>query len=126
MAQLPEYAKINGGDQADVRGDDVGTAASESLMGHQQKNWEERQVAESTRWGRWRRCISAIFSLQGLLNTLLLFVILGLLVDRRWHKQRHGHFEGNGDITGYAPQCESIPSLANKGDCSSGRSRLLV
>lgn len=103
-ARQLEYAKIDDGDQGDVRGDDVGVEASQSLMGNEQENWKERQAANNARRGRWRRCLTAVFSLQGLLNTLLLFVILGLLVDRRWHKQRHGHFEGNGDITGFAPR----------------------
>lgn len=91
--------------------DELTIEASESLMGHgQKKDWEELEVTESARQSRWRRCCSTFFSFQGLFNTLLLLVILGLLVDRRWHKERFGHFEGNGDITGFAPRCECHPS----------------
>ena len=109
-AQQPEYANTSDSSHGDVRGDDIGTEASESLMGHGQKDWEGLQAASGrTSQSRWRRCCSALCSLQGLLNTLLLFVILGLLIDRRWQQRRYGHFEGNGDITGFAPRCEYFP-----------------
>lgn len=106
-AHQPEYANTSDGGHGDVRGDDIGNEASESLMGHGQKDWEGLQATSArSPQSRWRRLCSAMFSLQGLFNTLLLMVILGLLVDRRWQKRRYGHFEGNGDITGFAPRCE--------------------
>lgn len=72
-------------------------------MGHGEKSWDELREAGRLRQGRWQRSRAAVFSCQGLLNTLLLFVILGLLVDRRYHQEKYGHFEGNGDISGFAP-----------------------
>lgn len=115
-AQQPKYAKMTGGDHGGVCGDDVSTESNESLMGHGQRKWEDLQAPGSERQNLGRRCYSAICSLQGLLNTLLLFVIMGLLIDRQWHEERHGHFEGNGDITGFAPRCKSILSLTKTAD----------
>lgn len=112
--QRPGYTNMNGGEHGDVSGDDVSTEPSESLMGNGHKTWDGLQAPGSARQSLWRRCYSATCSLQGLLNTVLLFVILGLLVDRRWHKERPGHFEGNGDLTGFAPRCKFVPSLANE------------
>lgn len=112
-AQQPRYARLSRDDHGDVRGDDLDTKASEVLMGHGEKNWEEPQVDGRARHGWWRRFGSVIFSIQGLLNALLLYVILGLLVDSRLQKNRYGHFEGNGDITGFAPRSEyrSLPAI---------------
>lgn len=73
-------------------------------MGHGEKSWDELREAGRLRQSRWQRSRAAVFSCQGLLNTLLLFVILGLLVDRRYHQEKYGHFEGTGDISGFAPQ----------------------
>lgn len=73
-------------------------------MGHGEKSWDELREASRLRQSRWQRSRAAVFSCQGLLNTLLLFVILGLLVDRRFQKEKYGHFEGNGDISGFAPR----------------------
>jgi hypothetical protein len=43
-----------------------------------------------------------------LLDTVLLLVIVGLLVDKRWkhHSHKSHTYEGVGDITGFAPTCE--------------------
>lgn len=73
-------------------------------MGHGEKSWDELREAGRPRQSRWQRSRAAVFSCQGLLNTLLLFMILGLLVDRRYQNERYGHFEGNGDISGFQPQ----------------------
>ncbi|KAG6366962.1 hypothetical protein INS49_001143 [Diaporthe citri] len=99
----PEYSNIGSPHQENVR-DDASTDASESLMGHGEKSWDELREAGRLRQSRWQRSRAAVFSCQGLLNTLLLFVILGLLVDRRYHQEKYGHFEGSGDISGFAPQ----------------------
>lgn len=73
-------------------------------MGHGEKSWDELREAGRLRPSRWQRSRAAVFSCQGLINTLLLVVILGLLVDRRYHQEKYGHFEGSGDISGFAPQ----------------------
>lgn len=99
----PEYSNIRSPGQEHLR-DDASTDASESLMGHGEKSWDELREAGRPRQSRWQRSRAAVFSCQGLLNTLLLFVILGLLVDRRYQSERYGHFEGNGDISGFQPQ----------------------
>lgn len=117
-AQQSKYVKVVGGDYGESSGDNVSTESNETLMGHGQKNWEGLQAPGSARQNLWRRFYLAICSLQGLLNTLLLLVILGLIVDRRWHRERHGHFEGNGDITGFAPSYKSNPSQAEIPDHS--------
>ncbi|GAB1312805.1 Oxidase ustYa [Madurella fahalii] len=44
---------------------------------------------------------SALTSIRSLLDTVLLLVILGLVMDRQW--QKSPSFEIGGDITGFAP-----------------------
>ncbi|KXX74465.1 hypothetical protein MMYC01_204469 [Madurella mycetomatis] len=44
---------------------------------------------------------SALTSIRSLLDTILLLVILGLVMDRQWRKSPS--FEMGGDITGFAP-----------------------
>jgi hypothetical protein len=53
---------------------------------------------------RKRRVWAAIMSIRSLLDTVLLLLILGLLLDRQgW---RSSLFEVGGDITGFAPRCK--------------------
>ena len=40
------------------------------------------------------------------IDTALLFVIVGLLVERRWKTHRSHEYELAGDISGFAPTCE--------------------
>lgn len=98
-ANQPEYSNIGGSNH-----DDASTDAGESLMGHGEKSWEELREAGRPRQSRWQRSRAAVFSYQGVLNTLLLVVILFLLLDRRHQKENFGHFEGTGDISGFAPR----------------------
>jgi hypothetical protein len=111
-AKQPEYSNIGSPIHDNVR-DDASTDASESLMGHGEKSWDELREAGRPRQSRWQRGRAAVFSCQGLLNTLLLVIILGLLLDRRYHKEKYGHFEGNGDISGFAPRgkCDHLGAL---------------
>lgn len=111
MAPQPEYSNIRSPNHENAR-DDASTDASESLMGHGEKTWDElREVGRSGQIP-WQRSRAAAFSCQGLLNTLLLIVILGLLVDRRYQKEDYGHFEGNGDISGVTPRGKRYHSSA--------------
>jgi F0F1-type ATP synthase assembly protein I len=54
------------------------------------------------RASRRRQIWSTVMSLRSLVDTILLFVILGLLLDREW--QKPSWFEVGGDITGFAPK----------------------
>lgn len=102
-SQQADYAKVRGEDHGEAH-DDSSTDAGESLMGHRmgEKSWEELRHAPRPRQSRWRQCCSTML-LQGLLNTVLLALVLALLLDRRWHQERYGQFEGSGDITGFTP-----------------------
>ncbi|KAK4233880.1 hypothetical protein C8A03DRAFT_47664 [Achaetomium macrosporum] len=51
---------------------------------------------------RRRRLWSAVMSIRSLLDTVLLVVIVGLLLERGW--QRPARFEIGADITGFAPR----------------------
>ncbi len=43
------------------------------------------------------------------LNVFLLLVVIVLLLDGGWHKHGKDHyFEGAGDLTGFAPECELV------------------
>lgn len=67
-----------------------------------EKTWEELGHLAQPRQSSWRRCWSSML-IQGLLNTVLLVLVIALLLDRRWHQERYGQFEGAGDITGFVP-----------------------
>ncbi|POS77077.1 hypothetical protein DHEL01_v204538 [Diaporthe helianthi] len=102
-AKQPDYPNIGGSNHDNVT-DDASTDVGESLMGHGEKSWDELRGVGRPRQSRWQRSRAAVFSYQGVLNTLLLVVILFLLLDRRYQKENYGHFEGNGDISGFAPR----------------------
>lgn len=102
--QQAEYVKVRDEDRHDANHDDSSTDAGDSLMGHpmREKSWEELAGAPRPGQSRWRRCFSSTL-LQGLLNTVLLVVVLALLLDRGWHQEHYGQFEGTGDMTGFIP-----------------------
>jgi hypothetical protein len=102
-AKQPEYSNL-GSHVHDKGRDGASSDASEPLMGLGEKAWDELREAARPRQSRWQRSRAAVFSCQGLLNTILLVMILGLLLDRRYHHEKYGHFEGNGDISGFAPR----------------------
>jgi hypothetical protein len=58
---------------------------------------------------RRERIWSAVMSIRSILDTILLLVILGLVLDRRGEEQRS--FELNGDITGFAPRSKRSKSV---------------
>lgn len=89
------------------RADDLDAIAeaSDSLMGRtlEDKDWDELRHVPRPRHGQWRRRLSSM-SLQSLLNTILLVLVLALLFDRRGgHQESYGQFEVAGDITGFIP-----------------------
>ena len=57
-----------------------------------------RQTKTRSRWSGMKRY-------RWLLDTGLLLVIIGLLVEKRWAHNHGHHYEFAGDITGFAPKC---------------------
>lgn len=103
--QRADYDSMRGYDQRDAHDDlDAIAEASDSLMGRTlgEKGWDELMHVPRPRHSQWRRCWSSV-SLQGLLNTLLLVLVLALLFDRRWSLERYGQQQVTGDITGFVP-----------------------
>ncbi len=85
--------------------------AAESLLGEsdEEKSWSDitaRDLGMARRKeSRKRRVWVAAMSIRSLVDTVLLLLILGLLLDRQgW---RSSLFEVGGDITGFAPRCKS-------------------
>ena len=76
------------------------------------KAWSDDSVQDRStarrRRTRARRIRSAIVSFRSIVDTGLLLIILGLVIDKR---RRDGDakpmFEVAGDITGFAPRCKS-------------------
>ena len=84
--------------------DDTGSEASVPLMGRDddgEKTFRANGRDRETRRNQFRSMLS---SWRWLLDTALLLVIVGLLLDRRWQDPRHARFEGAGDLTGFAPR----------------------
>jgi len=108
--------------------DGSSTEVCESLISHDDKDWETRERLPRGRRGRARRVCEAFVAWRWVLDTVLLLIILGLLVDRKLQvhdakqhgnrkhlgsshsgKGRHGkssEFEFAGDLTGFAPKCK--------------------
>ncbi|KAI0476657.1 hypothetical protein F4859DRAFT_57130 [Xylaria cf. heliscus] len=65
----------------------------------------ERDYLQAPSQSRKSRLLTAFRAHRWLVDTFLLLVIIILLLEKRWAPQRKYHqFEGNGDITGFAPQ----------------------
>lgn len=100
-----QYTDLNSEDREDAH-DDSATEVSMSLLSEEGRNWKggKQRSENQLKLGRIKRWSAVLFSAQGILNTVLLLVIVGLLVERRWHQEKIGLFEGNGDLTGFAPR----------------------
>src|SRR5690554_3163100 len=105
----PRYQELRtDADGGDHRKGDTADHKTESLSGYQdeERAWSDITARdpgmEERRLSRKQRMWSAVMSIRSLLDTVLLFVILGLLLERGW--QRPSWFEMGGDITGFAPR----------------------
>ncbi|OAL43652.1 hypothetical protein IQ07DRAFT_291191 [Pyrenochaeta sp. DS3sAY3a] len=66
-------------------------------------DWDPEHTALPVR--RKRSCYRTLRSHRWLLDTCLLLVIVGLLVEKRWQRHAQSHrFELAGDVTGFAPR----------------------
>jgi hypothetical protein len=83
-----------------------------AFIGHEKGDlgWSDDGTATemSMRTGKAARTWAAVLNFRSILDTVLLLVVLGLLLERRWqksgtHDSSHP-FEGTGDITGFAPR----------------------
>jgi hypothetical protein len=76
---------------------------------------------------RRRRSIwSRLEKYRWLLDTVLLLIIIGLLVEKRWNYDDHktSRYEIGGDMTGFAPTCKLIrEKTGNSADQTQSRSR---
>ncbi|KAK3352258.1 hypothetical protein B0T25DRAFT_477578 [Lasiosphaeria hispida] len=92
--------------------DDAAADASDSLTDWDGKEhldaWSDEDTARNQplvlrrRKTRARKIREAVASLRSLLDTVLLLVILGLVLERRG--QREGRYEFAGDLSGFAPR----------------------
>jgi hypothetical protein len=76
---------------------------------------------------RRRRSIwSKLERYRWLLDTVLLLIIVGLLVEKRWNYDDHktSRYETGGDMTGFAPTCKlTQEKTGNSADQTQSRSR---
>ncbi|KAK3986360.1 hypothetical protein QBC44DRAFT_297198 [Cladorrhinum sp. PSN332] len=97
--------------------DETHADASSSLMGSLdgEKAWSDITAAGEHHGAhsspsRRRRFWSIVVSARSVLDTILLLIILGLLIERRWYRTNESSrpagtmFDVTGDITGFAPQ----------------------
>jgi hypothetical protein len=104
-----EYRDVRAADYEDH--DDSVTEVSDTLPGpDEEKCWHEKHHSEQSQRSRTTRICAIAFSLRSLLDTFLLLVIVGLLLERRSSqsepptKETHTQLESLGDITGFAPR----------------------
>lgn len=74
------------------------------------EEWDPESEIQPRRRAK-RRAWMIVKAHRWVIDTALLLVILGLLVEKGWRKHDHRHrYEFTGDLTGFAPQCRSIPT----------------
>jgi hypothetical protein len=107
----PRYQKLRtDADTGDHKKGDMADHKAESFSGYkdEERAWSDSTVRgpgmEERRLSQRQRIWSAVMSIRSLLDMVLLFVILGLILERGW--QRPSWFEMGGDITGFAPRSE--------------------
>lgn len=109
MAPAPNYTDVAVEQREDLQ-DDASMEAGASLMGHDAKEWSGAEP-HSRRGSRTRRICAGLAFWRWILDTALLLVILGLLLERRWHgwegKDGNDTYELAGDLTGFAPRCRT-------------------
>ena len=95
--------------------DDSATEVSDSNpLSDEEECWHEKGSKGQRRKGngRPRRIRAVASSLRGVLDTVLLLVVVGLLLERRSSRPlppsqaTTRQLEGSGDITGFAPRSE--------------------
>lgn len=94
--------------QADDRDDRSSTEVEESLMGEEHK-WQDADIGQPTRKTRTSKCIALLRSISGVVNTLLLLGIFGLLLRIQFKedpKKPLNTWQIGGDMTDVAPECE--------------------
>lgn len=107
----PRYSELRSHADVDTENhDNPATDAADSVFGYEDegKAWSDITAGDPERAERRalrrRHICSALMSMRSLLDTVLLLVILGLVLDRRWRKS--AALEFGGDITGFAPPSE--------------------
>lgn len=79
--------------------DDSGTEIEDLL--------NERDYVQAPSQPKRARFLAIFKAHRWAVDAFLLLVIIGLLLDKSLTRRANNHhFEGNGDITGFAPQCE--------------------
>ena len=107
--ESPKYHDI----RADAEAKDaIGDSESFTDYEDDDKAWSDDSVQNRSmarrRKSRAKRIRSAVVSFRSILDTGLLLVILGLVIDRRRHDDDgRSMVEVAGDITGFAPRCKS-------------------
>lgn len=64
-----------------------------------QEDPRKQQTRKTILWRKLKRY-------RWLLDTTLLLVIVGLLMEKRWKHDQDHRYEFAGDVTGFAPRCE--------------------
>lgn len=107
----PRYSQLPVRTDVDAEYQNGSTADSnDSLLrfDDEEKAWSDISARDpgmaERRASRRESICSALTSIRSLLDTVLLLVILGLVMDRQWRKSPS--FEIGGDITGFAPSSE--------------------
>jgi hypothetical protein len=94
--------------QSDDRDDRSSTEVEESLMGDEHK-WRDVDLGRPTRKTRMSRFTAILRSMSGVVNTLLLLGIFGLLLRNQFREESKkplNTWQIGGDMTDVAPECE--------------------
>lgn len=76
-----------------------------NLDGHSDSDTDVEEWSGQPRQRRRRTVWKAVKAYRWMADTILLMVIIGLLVEKKWKSQTGHRYELAGDISGFAPQC---------------------
>ncbi len=106
-ARTPQYRDLGDPMAREAHNDPAGF--QEALIGKAEGNdWDEEGSSDTRTERIWpsrsRRVYSRILEFRWIFDAALILIIIGLVLDRGYRKERYGEFEGAGDITGFAPK----------------------
>lgn len=89
----------------DHRYDAIRNIENDSESNTEVEEWEAEEGRIKPRRHRRRTFWGKLKKFRWMVDTALLFIIFGLLIEKRW--KRHGAhlYELGGDISGFAPKC---------------------
>ena len=77
------------------------------------EDWDPESEIRPRKTGQKKGVWRKLRGYRWVVDTALLLVIVGLLVEKKWRHGKHNHkYEFAGDLTGFAPRCMFSPQFS--------------